>query len=313
MSCRPPFLPGLEPDLLDQERPRGRRVDDAQAPDIRDLQRARSSPDVPPLDTSQPRVTVTSGWLRRRRLNHPRMECPRRGPTRVATSSVVLVRSRLASCFWGHATGVAGRAGAFGSVAGDRRQRQHRKGVDWPRGGAAAGRQAPRRSPQRTTAGLLRPKRMEAAARATETHGSADGFRRFLAFGRIIGQNARKRPDRPALTCVSAIWAALSCVSAIRSALTCVWANRSVGSAAQAGELGTTPSPPLLRCAVPLSRRQRTAEGANFRSIASRSADQDVSSTWFADQPTGELGEDRRRGQWPKRKSVDLAFAAPRA
>ena len=107
---------------------------------------------------------------------------------------------------------------------------------------------------------LLRPQRMRTAAGATKTHGSGGGFRRFLAFGRISGRNARKRRDRPPLTCVSAIWAALSCVSAIRPALTYVLANRPVRSAEQAGELGTTPSPPLLRCARS-ARPQATDRG----------------------------------------------------
>jgi len=33
----------------------------------------------------------------------------------------------------------------------------------------------------------------------------------------------------------------------------------------------------------------------------------------FADQPIDELREDRRQGQWQRRKSVDLGSAAPRA
>ena len=113
-------------------------------------------------------------------------------------------------------------------------------------GGAPAGRDRRDSRHNARERRLLRPKRMGAAAGATGTHGSAGGFRRFLAFGRIIGRNARKRRDRPALTCVSAIWAALSCVSAIRPALTCVLANRPVRSAEQSGSRGTTSGPHLL-------------------------------------------------------------------
>ena len=61
---------------------------------------------------------------------------------------------------------MAGGAGEFGSVAGARR----------------AGRHNARERP------LVRPKRMGAAAAATKTHGSAGGFRRFLAFGRILAE-----------------------------------------------------------------------------------------------------------------------------
>ena len=176
--------------------------------------------------------------------------------------------------------------------------------------------------------GLLRPKRMEAAAGATKTHGSADGFRRFLAFGRIIWPKRKKAAGSAGADVRfgdlggafvrfgdplgAHVRLGERGSSALGAFATYAWRWPRFGQAFSRA-LGTTPSPPLLRCAVPLSRRQRTADGANFRSIASRSADQDVSSIWFTDQPIGERREDRRRGQWPKRKSVDLAFAAPRA
>ena len=147
---------------------------------------------------------------------------------------------------------------------------------------------------------LLRPQRMRTAAGATKTHGSGGGFRRFLAFGRIFGRNARKRRDRPALTCVSAICAALSCVSAIRPALTYVLANRPVGSAEQAGELGTTPSPPLLRCAVS-ARRQAADRGRRTQGSRRESAANGDVSTAASGVPVG-ARPTRRREQSRCRK-----------
>ncbi len=58
--------------------------------------------------------------------------------------------------------------------------------------------------------------RMTAPVDVAKTHDSAGGFRRFPAFQRLFDRNARKRRDRPALTCVVAIHTALPCEIGVR-------------------------------------------------------------------------------------------------